>query len=217
MSVITNQRQEIKNKFQQVAQPYRELMSCYKCAMMEVETKFKVLDEELSLEYDRNPIEAIKTRLKSHDSIMDKLYLRGISPTPENIEKELHDIAGVRVICTFPSDIYMLADTFLNQDDVSLIERKDYIKEPKSNGYRSLHLIVEVPIFLHDEKRHMKVEVQLRTISMDWWASQEHKIRYKKDVEIAEELEKELLECAEIAASLDLRMENIARKAIIVE
>ena len=209
--IITTQREMLKNKLHEATQPYKELMTCYKCAMMEVETKFLVLDEELSLDYDRNPIESIKTRLKSHESIMDKLYLRNVLPTAENIEKELHDIAGVRVICTFPSDIYTLADAFLSQDDVKLLEKKDYIKNPKSNGYRSLHLIVEVPIFLHDEKRFMKVEVQLRTMSMDWWASQEHKIRYKKDVELSEETERELYQCAEIAAALDLKMENIAK------
>ena len=203
--------ESMKSKIQEATQPYRELMSCYKCAMMEVETKFRVLDEELSLEYDRNPIESIKTRLKAHESILDKLYLRDIQPTAENIESQLHDIAGVRVICTFPSDIYMLSQAFLNQDDVNLLEIKDYIKEPKPNGYRSLHLIVEVPIFLHDEKKLMKVEVQLRTMSMDWWASQEHKIKYKKKVSLSTEEEQELYQCAEIAAELDLKMEKIAK------
>lgn len=212
IDINATQREMLKNKLHEATQPYKELMTCYKCAMMEVETKFRVLDEELSLDYDRNPIEAIKTRLKSHESIIDKLYLRNILPTAENVEKELHDIAGVRVICTFPSDIYTLANAFLSQDDVKLLEKKDYIETPKSNGYRSLHLIVEVPIFLHDEKRFMKVEVQLRTMSMDWWASQEHKIRYKKDVELSEETERELFQCAEIAAALDLKMENIAKK-----
>ena len=209
--IDTLQRESMKQKLQEAAQPYRELMTCYKCAMMEVETKFRVLDEELSLDYDRNPIETIKTRLKSHESIMDKLYLRNIIPSPENIEAQLYDIAGVRVICTFPSDIYMLADAFLSQDDVRTVEVKDYIKNPKPSGYRSLHLIVEVPIFLHDEKKYMKVEVQLRTMSMDWWASQEHKIKYKKDVTLSPETEKELFQCAEIAAALDLKMEKISK------
>ncbi|MBE6651671.1 MAG: GTP pyrophosphokinase family protein [Ruminococcaceae bacterium] len=203
--------ESIKSRLQEAAQPYRELMSCYKCAMMEVETKFRVLDEELSLEYDRNPIESIKTRLKSHESIIDKLYTRNIQPIPENIESQIYDIAGVRVICTFPSDIYMLSKAFLGQDDVKLVEIKDYIKNPKPSGYRSLHLIVEVPIFLHDEKKFVKVEVQLRTMSMDWWASQEHKIKYKKNVSLSPEAENELRQCAEIAAELDLKMEKIAK------
>ena len=177
------------------AAPYKELMAYYKCAMMEVETKFRVLSEELSLEYDRNPIETIKTRLKSIESIGDKLIALEQPLTVESIEQNLRDVAGVRVICGFPSDIYTLSDAFLEQDDITLIEKKDYIANPKPNGYRSLHLIVEIPIFLHDEKKMMKVEVQFRTISMDWWASLEHKIRYKKDVQIPNGIVEELKEC----------------------
>lgn len=187
-------------------------MSYYRCAMKEVETKFNVLDEELSLEYDRNPIESIKTRLKSPESITEKLSKKGILPTVENIEQQVNDIAGVRVICSFPSDIYMLSEAFLKQDDVRLIQKKDYIATPKPNGYRSLHLIVEIPIFLHDKKKLMKVEVQFRTISMDWWASLEHKISYKKDLDSEEEIRKELLECAEMGALLDSKMESIHKK-----
>ena len=194
--------------------PYRELMSYYRCAMKEVETKFNVLDEELSLEYDRNPIESIKTRLKSPESITSKLTKKGIVPTVENIEQLVNDIAGVRVICSFPTDIYMLSDAFLKQDDVRLIQKKDYIASPKANGYRSLHLIVEIPIFLHDKKKLMKVEVQFRTISMDWWASLEHKISYKKGIDSEEDIRKELLECAEMGALLDKKMEDIHKKAV---
>ena len=193
--------------------PYRELMAYYNCAMMEVSTKFNVLNEELSLRYDRNPIESIKTRLKSPESIMDKLRRRGMNfpLSVEKIEQEINDIAGVRVICSYPSDIYMLSEVFLGQDDITLISKKDYIKNPKPNGYRSLHLIVGVPIFLHNPKRMMKVEVQFRTISMDWWASLEHKIRYKKDIAEAEFVEKELKECAEVGAQLDERMEYLQK------
>ena len=187
-------------------------MAYYRCAMMEVETKFRVLSEELSLEYDRNPIETIKTRLKSVESIGDKLSGMNKPITVESIEQNLRDVAGVRVICGLPSDIYNLADAFLNQDDITLIEKRDYIENPKPNGYRSLHLIVEIPIFLHDEKKMMKVEVQLRTISMDWWASLDHKIRYKKDVDVPEDLHLELKECAEAAAILDRRMESIQKR-----
>ena len=209
------QKNEIKTLMQNYAMPYRELMSYYRCAMMEVETKFNVLNEELSLQYDRNPIESIKTRLKSPESIAEKLQRRGFPLTVESIEQNLNDIAGVRVICSFPSDIYQLADAFLKQDDITLLQRKDYIAEPKPNGYRSLHLIVETPIFLHDQKRMMRVEVQFRTISMDWWASLEHKIRYKKDLapEKAAYLEGELRQCAELSAALDQRMENLQRIA----
>jgi putative GTP pyrophosphokinase len=192
----------------------RELMAYFRCAMMEVETKFKVLSEELSLEYDRNPIETIKTRLKTLESIEGKLQRNQLSLSAENIEKYLNDVAGVRIICGFPSDIYLLADCFLKQDDITMIRCKDYLKSPKENGYRSLHLIVEIPIFLHDEKKPMKVEVQFRTISMDWWASLEHKIRYKKDVVVSKEIADELRECAEAAALLDKRMEKIQEKVL---
>ncbi len=197
--------------------PYRELMAYYNCAMMEVATKFNVLNEELSLQYDRNPIESIRTRLKSVDSIAEKLTRKGISLplNVERIQEEIHDIAGVRVICSYPSDIYMLSEAFLRQDDILLVERKDYIQNPKPNGYRSLHLIVEVPIFLHNRKKLMKVEVQFRTISMDWWASLEHKIRYKKNLGEANQahIEQELKECAEISAALDKRMEALQQQA----
>lgn len=203
--------EKIKEFIEERTMPYKELMAYYKCAMMEVETKFKVLSEELSLQYDRNPIEAIKTRLKSPESIIDKMRRRGLDFTVENIENNINDIAGVRVICGFPSDIYTLSEAFLKQDDIRLIRRKDYIENPKENGYRSLHLIIEIPIFLHDEKKLMKVEVQFRTISQDWWASLEHKIRYKKDIVHTEEIAKELLECAEKAANLDNRMEQIRK------
>ena len=190
---------------------YKELMAYYRCAMMEVETKFRVLSENFSLEDDRNPIEAIKTRLKSPESIRNKLESRGLALTFENIEKELNDVAGVRVICGFPGDIYRLAEAFLSQDDVTLIARKDYIIDPKRNGYRSLHLIVTVPIYLHDEKKLMRVEVQFRTIAMDWWASLEHQIRYKKAVTVTQADAKELRDCAEQAALLDHRMEQLYR------
>ena len=202
---------EVQQWVQKYFQPYRELMSYYRCAIMEVETKFNVLNEELSLQYDRNPIETIKTRLKSPESIMEKLSRRGYPLTVESIEKNLNDIAGVRVICSFPSDIYKLADSFLKQDDITLIERKDYIQHPKESGYRSLHLIVQVPIFLQDTKKLVYVEVQFRTIAMDFWASLEHKMRYKKNIpeNHVKYLQDELYDCARQSAELDNRMQNI--------
>ena len=191
--------------------PFNTLMAYYRCAIMEVETKFKVLNEEFSLQYDRNPIESIKSRIKSMDGIFKKAKKKNIPITMEGIEEGIRDIAGVRVICSFPEDIYLLADCLLQQDDIRLIEQKDYIKHPKENGYRSLHLIVAVPIFLQNEKREMKVEVQLRTIAMDFWASLEHKVRYKKNIpaDETERLAQELSECAQISADLDQRMQNI--------
>lgn len=205
---------ELEKWLRDYAMPYKELMAYYRCAMMEVETKFNVLNEELSLAYDRNPIETIKSRLKSPESIVGKVARKGLPLTIDSIEKNIRDIAGIRVICSFPSDIYMLADCLLSQDDITLIERKDYIEHPKPNGYRSLHLIVEIPIFLHNQKRLMKVEVQLRTISMDCWASLEHKIFYKKNVQDAQRVEQELIACAELAQHLDSRMERIYRETL---
>ncbi|MDD6735870.1 MAG: GTP pyrophosphokinase family protein [Clostridiales bacterium] len=210
--VSTLSEKEVQKWIQKYSTPFKQLMSYYQCAIMEVVTKFNVLNEELSLEYDRNPIESIKSRLKSPESIIDKVNRKKIPLTVEDIEQNINDIAGVRVICSFQSDIYMLADAFLKQDDITLTEKKDYIHSPKSNGYRSLHLIVEIPIFLHDQKRIMKVEVQFRTISMDWWASLEHKICYKKDVAEYEQIKKDLKDCADIGARLDERMELIQKK-----
>lgn len=186
-------------------------MTYYSCAIMEVETKFKVLNEQFVLNRDYNPIETIKTRLKSPESIVEKLKRKGAPLEVESIEYYLSDVAGIRVICPFINDIYTLAECLLEQDDITLIEKKDYITCPKQNGYRSLHLIVEVPIFLQNERRPMKVEVQLRTIAMDFWASLEHRLRYKKNLrsELSEQLSAELKDCAEQSAALDLRMENI--------
>ena len=186
----------------------------YRCAIMEIETKFKVLSEQFSLKYDRNPIETIKSRLKSQDSILKKMGRKGIPVTLENMEREIDDIAGVRVICSFVEDVYMLADCLLQQDDITLLEKKDYIRYPKDSGYRSLHLIVQVPIFLQNEKRQMKVEVQIRTLAMDLWASQEHKLRYKKSIPEDEEesISNELAECAQILSSVDTRMQALRTK-----
>ena len=199
---------------QQNIMSFNRLMAYYRCAMMEVETKFKVLNEQFSIQYDRNPIETIKTRLKSMDSIAGKLRRKNLPVNIESIEKNLNDVAGIRIICSFPEDIYMLSYCLLQQDDVTLIEKRDYIKNPKPSGYRSLHLIVEIPIFLENEKRFMRTEVQLRTIAMDFWASLEHKLRYKKNIsdEESEYLSRELIECAEISAQLDQRMENIRNR-----
>ena len=194
---------------QQKAHDYAEMMAYYRCAIMEVETKFNVLNEEFSLQYDRNPIEMVKTRLKSPASIRAKLVRYGFDMSIDSIRKNIHDIAGVRVICSFVNDVYVLADAFLQQDDITLISKKDYIKKPKKNGYRSLHLIVSVPIFLAHEKRMIKVEVQLRTLAMDFWESLEHQLRYKKDFAFTEDMLKELNECAEMSAELDGRMEAL--------
>ena len=196
--------------------PMDELMSYYQCAIMEVETKFKVLNQEYSLEYDRNPIEGIKTRVKSYDSILRKIRRKNIPMTLEGIEENIRDIAGVRVICSFPDDIYELSESFLRQDDITLIERKDYIKNPKESGYRSLHLIVQVPIFLQNTKKLVYVEVQFRTIAMDFWASLEHKIHYKFEGDAPENIKNELVECARMVSDLDARMLSLNEEILAI-
>lgn len=195
-----------------VVQKYKRLMAYYRCAMMEVETKFNVLNEEFSLRYDRNPINGIKSRLKRLDSIQEKLHRKQLPFDIQTIETHIHDVAGVRVVCAFVEDVYLLAEALLKQDDVMLIEKKDYIANPKPNGYRSLHLIVTVPIFLEHEKRVMQVEIQLRTIAMDFWASLEHQLRYKKDFVFTEEMAQELRDCAQLSAQVDLRMDSLRER-----
>ena len=191
---------------------FSELMTFYKCAIMEVETKLNVLNQEFALQYDRNPFESIETRLKDPVSIIEKLMSRGIEVSLENIERELYDIAGIRVVCSFKEDIYKLADLLIEQDDVLILMRKDYIKKPKDNGYRSLHMIVDIPIFLSNGKKHMKVEVQFRTIAMDFWASLEHKMKYKKYIENAEVITEDLKFSADLINQIDMRMQQIREK-----
>jgi putative GTP pyrophosphokinase len=186
--------------------PMDLLMSYYKCAIMEIETKFKVLNQEYSLQYDKNPIESIKTRVKSYDSLLRKIRRKDIPLTLESIEKNINDIAGVRVICSFPDDIYEIAESFLNQDDITLLEKKDYIKNPKESGYKSYHMLVSVPIFLSDSVVDTKVEIQIRTIAMDFWASLEHKIYYKFEGDAPDYISRDLRECAEMVSTLDEKM-----------
>ena len=192
-----------------VVQKYNRLMAYYRCAIMEVETKFNVLNEEFSLRYDRNPINGIKSRLKRLDSIQEKLKRKQLPFDLQTIEEHIHDVAGVRVVCAFVDDVYLLAEALLKQDDIMLVEKKDYIANPKPNGYRSLHLIVTVPIFLEHEKRMMQVEIQLRTIAMDFWASLEHQLRYKKELVFTEKMAQELRDCAQLSAQVDLRMDAL--------
>lgn len=212
MLLNTNMNEnEFLDYVQESLKPVKRFFSNYECAIMEVKTKFDVLNTQFSLKYDDNPIESIESRVKTYDSIMRKVARKKIRPTLKSIAENIDDIAGVRVICSFIDDIYVLADTFLQQDDITLLERVDYIKQPKDSGYRSLHLIVSVPIFLENGKRNVKVEVQFRTIAMDFWASLEHKMRYKKDLpeDLSAKLEKELSDTARKSAELDYRMQTI--------
>ena len=201
--------EEMIEEMRERTHEFSKLMTYFKCAMMEVETKFNVLNEEFSLVHDRNPISTVKCRLKSPLGIKRKLEKYGCPYTLEAIRDTVHDVAGVRVCCPFLDDVYMLAEAFLGQDDVTLIAKKDYIKNPKENGYRSLHLIVGIPIFLANEKQIMHVEIQLRTIAMDFWASLEHQLRYKKDRDFTPEMAQELYHCAEMSADLDERMDRL--------
>lgn len=191
---------------------YGHLMMQYQCAMLEVKTKLDVLNTELSYQTSRNPFESIKFRIKSPKSIIDKLKRNNYPLTVDSIEANLNDVAGIRVICSFPDDIYKLVDCLLAQDDITLIEKKDYITNPKKSGYRSYHLIIEVPIFLTTEKKPMRVEVQFRTIAMDFWASLEHKLKYKKNIKNAENISEELYFCADLISQLDRRMQQIRER-----
>lgn len=194
------------NYFVNQAIQFRELMMMYNCAIREVRTKLEVLNDELSIRNSRNPIEFIESRIKRPLSIVDKLKRYGESVNVESIERSLNDVAGIRVICPFIDDIYSVADMLLSQDDITLIKKKDYIENPKPNGYRSLHLILEVPVFFSNQKKPMRVEVQIRTIAMDFWSSVDHQLKYKHDVPNADELSAQLKECADIISQTDMRM-----------
>ena len=194
------------NYFVNQAIQFRELMMMYNCAIREVRTKLEVLNDELSIRNSRNPIEFIESRIKRPLSIVDKLKRYGEPANVESIERSLNDVAGIRVICPFIEDIYSVADMLLSQDDITLIKKKDYIENPKPNGYRSLHLILEVPVFFSNQKKPMRVEVQIRTIAMDFWSSVDHQLKYKHDVPNADELSAQLKECADIISQTDMRM-----------
>ena len=184
----------------------------YRSAIKEVKTKLDILDDELKIRRKRNPIEYMKSRVKTPGSIMDKLQRKGLDMSVDSAKKNLNDIAGIRVICSFVGDIYDIAEMLKRQDDIKLIEEKDYIKNPKSNGYRSLHLVVEVPIFFSDHVEPVRVEVQIRTIAMDFWASLEHKLYYKTLGESPVHITNDLKECADVIASTDMRMQDIQRE-----
>lgn len=191
---------------------YRELMMMYTCAIKEVRTKFEVLDTEFSVRFERNPISTIRTRLKHTNSIFGKLEKNNLFFSLKNIEMYVNDVAGIRVVCSYIDDIYEIANSLLAQDDITLVKRKDYIVYPKPNGYRSLHLIVKVPVFFANEKKDMKVEVQIRTIAMDFWASLEHQLKYKQDIPNQNEIVAQLKNCADVIASTDEEMLGIRQK-----
>ena len=200
---------EFAKRMLETAVEYKELRMIYACAIKEVQTKFEVLETEFKVRYQRNPISSIQTRLKSSSSIIEKMIRKGIPFSIENLEQQIHDLAGIRVICSYLDDIYALADALTSQDDITLVEEKDYIKTPKPNGYRSLHLIVSVPVFFSQQKRQIKVEVQIRTIAMDFWASLEHQMKYKREIPNQQRIVAQLKSCAEDIARVDQEMMGI--------
>ena len=194
---------------------FNDLMMMYRCTIREVRTKLEVLNDEFSVEYKRNPISFIKTRIKKPESILKKLNKLGYDFTPENIQEHLNDVAGVRVVCAFLDDIYTIAELLASQDDITVIQVKDYIKNPKPNGYRSYHMIVEIPVFFSKGKTPMRAEIQIRTNGMDFWATLEHQLRYKKGIEEMdgyEQISDELAKTAHELNNMDLEMQNIKNK-----
>lgn len=194
---------------------FTDLMMMYRCAIREVRTKLEVLNDEFSVEYKRNPISFIKTRIKKPESILKKLNKLGYDFTTENIQEHLNDVAGVRVVCAFIDDIYTIAELLASQDDITVIQVKDYIKNPKPNGYRSYHMIVEIPVFFSKGKTPMRAEIQIRTNGMDFWATLEHQLRYKKGIEEMEgydQISDELAKTAQELNSMDMEMQSIKNK-----
>lgn len=181
----------------------------YEAGIKEIRTKLEILDSEFKVKYDHNPIHHIESRLKKPESIIKKAIDKDVTLTEKEIMRHIHDIAGIRVICNYIDDVYVVAQLLINQDDIQLIKIKDYIQNPKNNGYRSLHLVLEVPIFLAEGVQPIHVEVQLRTIAMDFWASLEHKLKYKTDNNVPEDIKKELIQCAMSISELDYKMQSI--------
>ncbi|URZ08476.1 GTP pyrophosphokinase [Clostridium felsineum] len=202
------ERDDIEEKIEEM----QELIMKYSAAIKEVKTKLEILDNEFKVKRKRNPIEYMKDRVKDPKSIMDKLERKGLEISFNSAKENLNDIAGVRVVCSFVSDIYEIANMLKRQDDIKLINEKDYIKNPKSNGYRSFHMILEVPIFFSDHVEPVRVEVQVRTIAMDFWASLEHKLYYKTLGRDAEAIRFELKECADVICQTDMKMQNIQKE-----
>ena len=210
--VIRNALMAQANELLDTLLDFKELMLCYSAAIQQIRTKLEILSTEFEVKYQRNPISNIQSRLKSQVSIMDKMNRKGLDVTRENIEKNIHDIAGIRVICSYVDDIYRIADALVGQYDIELIEKKDYIANPKPNGYRSLHLIVKLPVYFAESMRNVTAEIQIRTIAMDFWASLEHQIKYKKKMKDPESVAKKLKQCADIITYTDIMMQNIRKE-----
>lgn len=187
-------------------QSWEEVLLVYNSALKQITTKMEILNNEFQHVHRYNPIEHIKSRIKTPESIVKKLRKNGYESTIENMVKYVNDIAGVRIICSFTSDIYHIADMIANQGDIRIISLKDYNVNPKVSGYKSYHMLVSVPVYLSDRIIDTKVEIQIRTVAMDFWASLEHKIHYKFEGNAPEHIKEELVECARMVADLDARM-----------
>ena len=185
---------------------WQEVTLVYNAALKQINTKLEILNDEFQHVHRYNPIEHIKSRMKTSESIVKKLKRYGYESTIENMVKYINDIAGIRVICSFTSDIYRIADMIRNQNDIKVISVKDYMKHPKASGYKSYHMLVTVPVFLSDRNVEVKVEIQIRTVAMDFWASLEHKINYKFEGNAPQHIKTELVECARMVSDLDARM-----------
>jgi putative GTP pyrophosphokinase len=192
-----------------IRESFFEMQHLYQSATHEIKTKLEILDDEFKFKHKRNPIHHMQSRIKDIDSISDKLDRKGQEISIESAKENLTDIAGIRVICSYIDDIYMIAKMLTSQDDITVVRETDYIKNPKANGYRSLHLVVKVPVFFSDRKELVPVEIQIRTIAMDFWASLEHQLRYKAIDEIPSSVVKELQECADTIADTDVKMQNL--------
>ena len=216
MNDLNAKKEEFVKQFEGLESTFSEikmLMTYYECAILEVKTKLDVLNKEFQANELRNPIETIKTRIKSPASIMEKLERKGFELSIQSIKDNLDDVAGIRVICSFVDDIYEVAEMLVRQDDVTVIAIKDYIKNPKPNGYRSYHMIIEIPVFFSDRKEKMRVEVQIRTMAMDFWASLDHQLKYKKSfVDLNGEISGELKQCADVIAQTDNKMLEIRKR-----
>ena len=199
--------QDILNR----AMELQQLLMLYESGIKQITTKFEILEDEFESRHMRNPIETITSRIKDPMSIVEKLQRKGLSLTIDNMVNKLYDIAGIRVTCPFISDVYHVTQMLLQQDDIDLIEMKDYIKNPKPSGYRSLHVIVKVGVYFSDQKREIPVEIQIRTIAMDFWASLEHQLHYKKDYKMPEDISKELKAIADTITENDRRMQELAK------
>ena len=208
---------EEKGQHLQQQEGFDAFRHAYRAAIKEVRTKIEILSEDFAVHHDYNPIHHMERRLKVPESIEEKLERLKKEVSIESAKENIFDIAGIRVVCNFIDDVYAISNMLISQNDVKLVTMKDYIKNPKPNGYRSLHLVIEVPVFLLDGREEVPVEVQLRTVAMDFWASLEHNLRYKKDKRIPSKIDLELKACAEVSATLDRRMQKIFDELNLIE